>query len=87
MPNSDGTIFFPADEPPKATDTQVGGDHYKKMGAYPPVEVLRKWLTTEEFRGYVKGTVIAYPARERDKGGDTDMSKAKHWLELWEQLK
>ena len=64
-----------------ALDTQVGGDHYKKLGAYQPWEVLRHWLTPEEFRGYMKGTAIAYLARERDKGGMQDISKAGHTLD------
>ena len=64
-----------------ALDTQVGGDHYKKLGAYQPWEVLHHWLTPEEFRGYMKGTAIAYLARERDKGGMVDISKAGHTLE------
>ena len=64
-----------------ALDTQVGGDHYKTMGAYQPWEVLRRWLTPEEFRGYMKGTAIAYLAREQDKGGMLDIRKAAHTLQ------
>ena len=64
-----------------ALDTQVGGDHYKTMGAYQPWEVLRHWLTPEEFRGYMKGTAIAYLAREQDKGGMLDIKKAGHTLQ------
>jgi hypothetical protein len=64
-----------------ALDTQVGGDHYKKLGAYQPWEVLRAWLTPEEFRGYMKGTAIAYLAREKDKGGMQDIDKAAHTLQ------
>ena len=59
--------------PTGALDTQVGGDHYKKLGVYQPWEVLKHWLTPEEFRGYMKGTAIAYLARERDKGGMEDI--------------
>lgn len=62
-------------------DVQIGGDHYKKLGDYQPWEVLKRWLTPEEFRGYMKGTAIAYLARERDKGGDMDIEKSKHTLE------
>lgn len=62
-------------------DVQEGGDHYKKLGAYQPWEVLRAWLTPEEFRGYMKGTAIAYLAREQDKGGDLDIKKAVHTLQ------
>jgi len=64
-----------------ALDTQDGGDHYKNMGAYQPWEVLRRWLTPEEFRGYMKGTAIAYLAREQDKGGMLDIKKAGHTLQ------
>jgi hypothetical protein len=62
-------------------DTQVDGDHYKKLGVYQPWEVLRRWLTPEEFRGYMKGTAIAYLAREQDKGGMVDIQKAGHTLQ------
>ncbi len=62
-------------------DIQEGGDHYKKLGAYRPWEVLRRWLTPEEFRGYMKGTAIAYLAREQDKGGMLDIRKAGHTLQ------
>jgi hypothetical protein len=64
-----------------ALDKQEGGDHYKKLGDYQPWEVLRAWLTPEEFRGYMKGTAIAYLARERSKGGMLDIKKATHTLQ------
>lgn len=64
-----------------ALDVQEGGDHYKKLDAYRPWEVLRCWLTPEEFRGYMKGTAIAYLAREQDKGGTLDIRKAIHTLQ------
>jgi hypothetical protein len=61
-------------------DTQVGGDHYKKLGDYQPWLVLRACMTAEELRGYMKGTAIAYLMRERDKGGTVDIKKAAHTL-------
>lgn len=64
-----------------ALNTQVGGDHYKKLGDYQPWHVLRAWLTPEEFRGYMKGTAIAYLAREQDKGGLQDVEKGMHTLQ------
>ena len=66
---------------PSVLEVQEGGDHYKKLGAYQPWEVLRAWLTPEEFRGYMKGTAIAYLAREQDKGGMLDIKKATHTLQ------
>lgn len=75
-------------ESPSALDTQHGGDHYKKLGIYQPWEVLRHWLTPEEFKGYMKGTAIAYLAREEDKGKLLDIQKATHTLEaLIEMIK
>lgn len=64
---------------------QVGGDHYRKMGAYQPWAVLPHWLTPDELRGFAKGTVIAYLARERDKGGIEDILKSMHTLQLYER--
>lgn len=67
-------------------DSQVGGDHYKKMGDYQPWKVLAKWMTDEELRGFAKGTAIAYLAREQDKGGRQDIEKAIHTLQLYLEM-
>lgn len=64
-----------------ANDTQVGGTHYKDMGDYQPWDVLKHWLTPEEYRGYQKGVAIAYLARELAKNGDQDIKKAIHHLQ------
>lgn len=69
-----------------ALDTQEGGDHYKKFGDYQPWQVLQKWLSPEELKGYAKGTAIAYLAREADKGGRLDIQKAVHTLQLYLEL-
>ena len=70
----------PAPEKP-LLEAQVGGDHYKKHGAYQPWEVLRRWMTPEEMRGFMKGQAIVYLARERDKNGIEDIEKAKHYID------
>ena len=64
----------------KAIDRQVGGDHYMNMGIQP-WHALEAWLTREEFRGYLKGSAIAYLARDGRKGDDNDIQKALHYLE------
>ena len=69
-----------------AIDVQIGGDHYKKLGANQPWEVLARCMTPDELRGFGKGTVIAYLMRERDKGGVQDITKARHTLQLLEEL-
>jgi hypothetical protein len=66
--------------------SQEGGNHYSKLGEHQPWIVASKWLTPDELRGFCKGTVIAYLARERDKGGMADIKKAKHTLELYLEL-
>lgn len=66
--------------------TQVGGNHYKKLGAYQPWEVLARCLTPDELRGYAKGTMIAYLMRERDKGGLEDIKKTVHTGQLFDEL-
>lgn len=74
------------DQQTSALDIQIGGDHYKKLGAYQPWEVLARCLTPDELRGFAKGTVIAYLMRERDKGGLGDITKGRHTLQLFEEL-
>lgn len=69
--------------PPGALGRQVDGNHYLEMGDYQPWHVLQHWLTAEEFRGYMKGTAIAYLARERAKGKDKDIEKAAHTLQAF----
>ena len=69
----------PAFNVAEASTMQVGGDHYRQMEVQP-WDALKAWLTPEEYRGYQKGTVISYVARERSKGGNTDLRKAAHHL-------
>lgn len=59
---------------------QVGGDHYRRLTPQP-VELLKCWLTPEEFKGFLRGNVIKYLARYQYKGGVQDLEKAKQYLE------
>lgn len=58
---------------------QVGGTHYTDMKIMP-WEALEAWMTPDEIRGYFKGEVMVYLARERAKGGDLDIRKAHQTL-------
>lgn len=69
-----------------ALHQQIGGDHYRKYGSMQPVQILKRYLSDAEFRGWVKGTAVVYLLREADKGGDQDILKALHTLQLWEEL-
>ncbi len=53
---------------------------------YQPWVVNAKWLTSEELKGFAKGTVNAYLCREKDKGGREDIKKAYHTLGLYLEL-
>lgn len=44
------------------------------------IDAIRAALTPEEFRGFCKGNVIKYVWRERYKGGDADLVKAKDYI-------
>lgn len=72
---------------PSVLYTQIGGDHYKKLGQYQPWQVAAACMTPAELRGYMKGTVLAYLMREADKGGDLDIEKALHTIQLWQEVR
>lgn len=82
-----GAVNIKREPTVSAVDSQKGGDHYKKLGIYQPWIVLSKWMKPNELKGFMKGTVIAYLAREEDKGGDLDIEKAYHTMGLYLELK
>jgi hypothetical protein len=53
--------------------------HYTN-GGVECIDAIRAALTKDEFRGYVKGNVIEYIWRERMKGQDVDLKKARWYL-------
>ena len=63
-----------------ASDTQVGGSHYKSK-TVQPWTAMESWMTPEEFEGFLRGNVIKYIARYKDKDGLKDVLKARHYLE------
>jgi hypothetical protein len=63
-------------------DVQIGGDHYKRFGDMQPWQVFARWFSKDELRGYAKGTVIAYLARDKENMRE-DMEKAMHTLQLY----
>jgi hypothetical protein len=63
-----------------AESMQVGGDHYRSK-AVQPWTAMQAWMTVDEFIGYLRGNVIKYIARYRDKDGLRDLHKARHYLD------
>ena len=59
-----------------AFDTQVGGDHYKKLEIQPAEYNMANNL------GWAEGDIIGYVTRWKDKGGIQDLKKARHLLDM-----
>ena len=63
-----------------ALNTQVGGDHYKKLKIQPVEYIYANNI------GYMEGNVIKYVTRWRDKNGVADLLKARHYIDLLLEL-
>ncbi len=63
-----------------ALETQVDGDHYKKL-KIQPVEYIHG-----NNIGFSEGNAITYLTRWRDKGGIKDLEKAIHTIQLLIEL-
>jgi len=59
-----------------ALDTQIGGDHYKKLAIQPMEYSMANKLDA------CQHTAIKYITRFRDKGGVADLEKAKHCIDM-----
>jgi hypothetical protein len=54
-------------------------DHYQ--GSLECIMAIRAALTPEEFRGFCKGNVLKYAWRERQKGQDESLAKARWYID------
>lgn len=63
-----------------ALNKQESGNHYKDKGIQPIVYIHANNL------GFCEGNVVKYVTRWREKGGEADLRKAIHYLELLIQL-
>jgi hypothetical protein len=66
----------PKGETAKATDTQVGGSHYKGLAIQPAEYCQRNRLP------YCEANVVKYVTRHREKNGREDVEKAIHYLQM-----
>lgn len=62
------------------TSKQVGGDHYASK-RIEPFLVIRDWCGDEGFAAYLRGNIIKYICRYKDKNGTEDLLKARHYLD------
>ena len=60
----------------KALDTQIGGTHYKKMEIQPIEFSMANNLDM------CQALIVKYVCRHEDKGGEDDLDKAIHCIEL-----
>lgn len=60
----------------KASNRQIGGDHYKKLAIQPAEYCFRNNLNNLE------SEAISYITRSRFKNGSEDIKKAIHTLEM-----
>ena len=60
----------------KATEKQVGGDHYKDCPIQPTEYIIANKL------GWCEGNAVKYITRHRRKGGKESILKAIHYLEM-----
>jgi hypothetical protein len=70
-----------AEEWDKASNRQVGGEHYKDMPIQPLEFVVRNNL------GFCEANAIKYICRHATKSGVQDIDKAIHYLELLKEFK
>ena len=60
----------------KSYKKQVGGNHYKNYKIQPVEFIIKNNI------GFVEGNIIKYILRFKEKGGVSDLQKAKHYIEL-----
>jgi hypothetical protein len=61
---------------PKATDKQVGGNHYKGYAIQPIHFIMENNLN------FCEGNILKYITRWKDKGGVQDLRKAQHYMNM-----
>ena len=69
------------DVPPEfgTYDTVEKPEHYAS-GDVECIDAIKAAMTPEEFKGYLKGNVFKYVWRERQKGGEESLRKARWYL-------
>jgi hypothetical protein len=62
----------------KATDTQIGGNHYKDF-TIQPIEFISK-----NNLSFMQGCIVKYICRYNKSGGkgEQDLNKVKHYIDL-----
>ena len=64
-----------------ADQIQVGGDYDKNQAGIQPLSVIESLMSPDQFKGFLRGSVINHIARCDKKGGAEDLEKARHYLD------
>lgn len=68
--------------------SKVSPPHYRDLSP-EPIDVMRGWMSDEEFAGYLKGSVLKYLSRAGRKDNEStldDLQKAHWFLDRWIRL-
>ena len=84
--SSDRNSNFPGENTIEALpviqeDTVNHPSHYIDGGGVECIEAIESALTSEEYRGYLKGNIQKYVWREKHKGGTESLKKAQWYLQ------
>ena len=60
---------------------QVCGDYDKNQAGIQPLSVIESLMSPDQFKGFLRGSVINHIARCDKKGGAEDLKKARHYLD------
>lgn len=85
--SKDGYIEFTKNCPPytvkaiteECKTDKINPNYYK--GNIECIEAIKASMTCEEYRGFLKGQVMKYTWRYREKGGVVDLQKAGWYLD------
>jgi hypothetical protein len=69
------------EETPAIKPDQVNHPPHYTDGGIECIEAIESQLTSEEYRGYLKGNIAKYMWRERMKGGTESLKKAQWYLD------
>ncbi len=58
----------------------VNNPQHYNSGKIEVISIMEDQLSSEEYRGYIKGNVLKYLLRERHKNGLEDLEKAQWYL-------
>ena len=55
-------------------------EHYNSGTPYECIKVLKKWMSEEQYVGFLKGNIIKYRCRSEKKNGTEGLRKARWYM-------